>query len=67
MATRMNIIGLFCHPCYRLALNVMVEWLPHLLHTLDVPGSNLGPEAGYPDWDFRGFPLSLQANARMVP
>jgi hypothetical protein len=31
------------------------------------PGLQLGPETGYPDWGFIGFPQSLQANARIVP
>jgi hypothetical protein len=29
-----------------------VEWLTVLLCILNVPGSNLGPETGYPDWFF---------------
>jgi hypothetical protein len=29
--------------------NVMVEWLTLLLRIREVPGSNLSPEAGYPD------------------
>jgi hypothetical protein len=32
-----------------LSSNVMVEWLTLQLHILEVPGSNLGPETGYPD------------------
>jgi hypothetical protein len=31
------------------------------------PGSNLGSETGNPDWVFRGFPQSLQANTGIVP
>jgi hypothetical protein len=30
--------------------NVTVECLAHLLHVMDVPGSNLSTKAGYPDW-----------------
>jgi hypothetical protein len=29
-------------------LNVLVEWLKLLLCILEVPGSDLGPETGYP-------------------
>jgi hypothetical protein len=29
--------------------NVMVEWLTLLFRIREVPGSNLGPETGYPD------------------
>jgi hypothetical protein len=29
--------------------NAAAEWLAPLLHIREVPGSNLGPEAGYPD------------------
>jgi hypothetical protein len=36
--------------------NVVVEWLTLLLRIRKVPASNLGPETGYPDWGFRGFP-----------
>jgi hypothetical protein len=32
-----------------------------------VPGSNLGPETGYPDRGFRGFPHSFHANVVIVP
>jgi hypothetical protein len=30
-------------------LNIVVEWLVLLLCIWEVPGSNLGPEIGYPD------------------
>jgi hypothetical protein len=46
--------------------NVVVEWLTLLLRILEVPGSYLGPETGYPDCVFRGFLQSLQANAGIV-
>jgi hypothetical protein len=46
--------------------NVVVKWLTLLLRIRDFSGSNLGPETGFPDWDFRGFPQSLQANAGIV-
>jgi hypothetical protein len=29
--------------------NVVVKWLILLLHILEVSGSNIGPETGYPD------------------
>jgi hypothetical protein len=29
--------------------NIVVEWLAFLLLILEVPGSNLGPETGYPE------------------
>jgi hypothetical protein len=32
-----------------LGLNVVIEWLAFLLRIREVPGSNLGPETGYPD------------------
>jgi hypothetical protein len=44
-------------------LNVVVEWLT-LLRIREVPGSYLGP--GDLDWDFRGFPQSLQVNTGIV-
>jgi hypothetical protein len=44
-------LGKFCYGnIYRQAMNlqnVMVEWLALLIR--EVPGSNLDPEAGYPD------------------
>jgi hypothetical protein len=45
----------------------MVKWLKLLLRIREVPGSNLGPKTGYPDWRFSRFPQSLQANAGIVP
>jgi hypothetical protein len=30
-------------------LNVLVEWFSRLLRVCAVPGSNFGPETGYPD------------------
>jgi hypothetical protein len=44
----------------------VVEWLTDLLRIWKVPGSNLGPTTGYPDY-FRGFPQSRQENAGIVP
>jgi hypothetical protein len=35
---------------WSLLQNVLVRWLTFLLRTREVPGSNLGPETGYPDW-----------------
>jgi hypothetical protein len=32
-----------------LVSNVVVKWLTLVLRIRDVPGSNLGPETGYPD------------------
>lgn len=32
----------------------------------EAPGSNLGPESGYYNWDFCVFPQFLQANVRIV-
>jgi hypothetical protein len=46
---------------------VAAEYLTFLLRIREAPGSNLGPENGYPGWGFRGFPHTLQANARTVP
>jgi hypothetical protein len=36
-------------------LNVVVEWLTHLLRIREVPGSNLGTETGYPEEGFGVF------------
>jgi hypothetical protein len=47
--------------------NVMVKWLTLLLRIWEVPGSSLGPETGYPDESFCGFPQSLQVNSRIIP
>jgi hypothetical protein len=30
----------------------MIEWLTFLIRIREVPGSNLGPQTGYPDWGF---------------
>jgi hypothetical protein len=46
---------------------VVVKWLTILLRIREVPDSNTGPQTGYPDWRFRGFPQHLQANAGIVP
>jgi hypothetical protein len=46
----------------------VVRWLTLLLHIRDVPGSNISPETGCPDWAFPGFFFQfLQANAGIVP
>jgi hypothetical protein len=42
-------------------LNVVVEYLTFLLRILDVPGTNRGPEAAYPE--FFVFFLSPSSNA----
>jgi hypothetical protein len=47
--------------------STVVEWLTLLLHTWEVPGSNLSLETGYPDLRFCGFSQSLQVNAGIVP
>jgi hypothetical protein len=47
--------------------NAVVKWLTFLLCIEEVPASTLGPETGYPDRIFRGFPQFLQANSRIVP
>jgi hypothetical protein len=44
----------------------VLEWLTFLLRVRDVPGSNLGPDTGYPEC-FRGFPQPLQTNAEILP
>jgi hypothetical protein len=31
---------------------VVVEWSTFLLRVREIPGSDLGPETGYPDRDF---------------
>jgi hypothetical protein len=36
-------------------LNVTTEWLPLLPRIQKVPGWNLGPDTGYPDWSFLWF------------
>jgi hypothetical protein len=35
--------------------NVVVKWLALPFRIREVPGSNLCPETGYPDWDFSWF------------
>jgi hypothetical protein len=35
--------------CLMVILNMAVEWLALLLRIREFPGSNLGPETGYPD------------------
>jgi hypothetical protein len=47
--------------------NIVVQWLTPLVSIWEIPGSNLGPETGYPDWDFRVFLQSLQMNVGIVP
>jgi hypothetical protein len=37
-----------------------------LLRNRDAPGSNLGPETGYPDRGVRDFTQSLQVNGQYV-
>jgi hypothetical protein len=45
-----------------------VPWLTFLLRIYEVPGSYLGPEIGYIDWGFCGFPKSLQKkNVGLMP
>jgi hypothetical protein len=46
--------------------NVVVEWLTLLIFILEVPGSTLCPEIGYPE-AFRDFTQSLQENFGIVP
>lgn len=46
---------------------VVVESLGTLLYIRKVPGSNPGPETGYPDYGFCGFPQSPQLNTGIVP
>jgi hypothetical protein len=40
--------------------NVRAEWLALLLCIWEIPGSNLGPETGYPDRFFVSISLSRQ-------
>jgi hypothetical protein len=47
--------------------NVLVEWLAFLLRIREVSSLNLGPQTGYPDCVFCGFPQFLQANSGTVP
>jgi hypothetical protein len=51
---------------YRMATDRHGRVVNTLLRVWELPGSNLGPETGYPDCFFRGFPQSLQANAVVV-
>jgi hypothetical protein len=60
-------IVVFCSPSRQIPPNVVVDWLAFLLRILDVQGSNLGPETGYPDEVFRDFPQTFHANAGIVP
>jgi hypothetical protein len=41
--------------------NVVVEWLAFLLRIREIPGSNLGPETGCPDW----FVVLLSTSSQM--
>jgi hypothetical protein len=43
--------------------NVVVEWLTLLLRIREVPGSNLGPDTGYPD---RVFVIFLSLEGKML-
>jgi hypothetical protein len=45
-----------------MSTKVAAKRLAFLLFILEVPGSNLCPETGYPDRGFCGFPQSLQTN-----
>jgi hypothetical protein len=45
--------------------NVVVELLTLLFRILEIPGSNIGSETGYPEV-FRGLPQSLHENAGTV-
>jgi hypothetical protein len=53
--------------CYMTCLNnkpnVVVEWLTLKLRIREVPRLKLGPETGYADRGYRGFPQSLHANS----
>jgi hypothetical protein len=44
----------------------IVKWLWLLFRIRNVPGSNLSPETGYPDY-VSDVPKSLQKNAGIVP
>jgi hypothetical protein len=39
-----------------LLLNFVIQWLTLPLRILELTGSNLGQETGYPDWDLLWFP-----------
>jgi hypothetical protein len=43
------------HSGYTLKPNIVTKWLTLLFRIREVPGSNLGPEAGYLDWEFSWF------------
>jgi hypothetical protein len=52
-----------CHPNpYGEGPNFAVEWLTFLLRIREVPGSNLGPETGYP-WFFTVPPGNFRYSA----
>jgi hypothetical protein len=46
---------------FRIFSTMVVEWFALLLRIWKDPGSNLGPNTNYTDWDFSWFPQSLQA------
>jgi hypothetical protein len=46
--------------------NVLIEWLALLPRTQEVPGSDFGPETGYPH-GFCDFSQSSQTNSGIVP
>jgi hypothetical protein len=52
---------------FLLLSNVVVWWLTPLLRIQEALSSYLGPETVYPGCAFRGFPLSFQVNAWIVP
>jgi hypothetical protein len=68
-----NTFGMSVHskeytiPVFLLLPNVAVVWLTLLLCILEVLGSNVGPEIGYPDWGLSILSNSRQANAGIVP
>jgi hypothetical protein len=45
--------------------NVVADWLTILLSIREVPGTNLGPEIGYPEV-FCDLTQSFQENVRIV-
>jgi hypothetical protein len=60
--TGQNIHGSILNLKILYRLKKIIQWLKPLLHIREVPGSNLRPDTGHPDWDFRDFSQPFQAN-----
>jgi hypothetical protein len=46
--------------------NVVAEWLALLLHTSEVPGSNLSKETSYPDYSTQQYVEMLDSESKCM-